>query len=119
MNKLRYVLDRLKEPGSVRSLVLALFIFKGQVPVDSAVDQATGAILLLVAIISFLMPGDAPRASGENAAPAAPVIPPIPVIPADVTSVLGTAAPLAEAGKTAAHVMTSILPSLSSLKGRL
>lgn len=60
MNTLRYILARLREPGSVRSLVLALFLIRGQAVDDALVGQITDAVLTLLAIVSFLMPGDAP-----------------------------------------------------------
>lgn len=60
MNKLAYILDRLKEPGSVRSLVLALFLIRGWTVDEAQVAIMVDAALGLIAMASFLMPSSAP-----------------------------------------------------------
>lgn len=63
--KFRALLARLQEPGSIRSLVLFLFMVRGQVPVDSSVEEITGWILAAIALISFLMP-EAPKVDANK-----------------------------------------------------
>ena len=70
MSRVQYVMDRLKEPGSIRSLVLVLFLIKGSVVDDVMIDNTVDAILVVLGTASFLMKGDAPKA----VAPAAPAV---------------------------------------------
>lgn len=56
----RAILQRLKEPGSLRSLVLLLFVLRGQTVDESTLQALTEGAMLVLSVASFLMPGDAP-----------------------------------------------------------
>jgi hypothetical protein len=56
------LINRLTDPGSIRSLVLFLFMVKGAVPVDATVDLITNAVIAGIAGVSFLMKPKAPVA---------------------------------------------------------
>lgn len=55
MTRIHYILDRLQEPGSLRSLVLMLFLVQGQVVDNAVLEQTVNGLLILITGISFLM----------------------------------------------------------------
>lgn len=59
MEKMQYIVNQLKDPGSVRSLVLLLFIVKGQAVDNAMVEQIVAGVLALIAAVSFLIPAGA------------------------------------------------------------
>lgn len=63
--KFRAILARLQEPGSVRSLVLFVFMIRGQVTDNETLESITGWILALIALISFIMP-EAPKVDANK-----------------------------------------------------
>ena len=56
MKSLRYLLDRMKEPGSIRSLVLVLFLVRGQVADDAQMQAITDLVLVGLGLVSFWIP---------------------------------------------------------------
>lgn len=55
MSTLAPLWTRLKDPGSIRSLVLVLFLFKGQAVNDVAVQGIVDFILMVIGTVSFFM----------------------------------------------------------------
>lgn len=81
MGRLGFIVDRLKEPGSIRSLVLLLFIVRGKTVDEAHIQNLVDGILTLLATVSFLMPGSTPAAAAAAVAP---------VIQKDVTQLAET-----------------------------
>jgi hypothetical protein len=53
---MRYFLDRLAEPGTLRSLAVMIFAMKGIVPDAGAVQGFVDVSILLLGAVSALMP---------------------------------------------------------------
>ncbi len=69
MTKVGFLLERLKEPGSVRSLVLLLFLVKGRTVDEAQVGLIVDSLLSILALLSFLMPSpSAPALKPEDLA---------------------------------------------------
>ena len=65
---MRFLLDRLAEPGTLRSLAVMAFALKGIVPDEATVTGFVDVSILLLGILSALMPD---RAAAPAATPAA------------------------------------------------
>jgi hypothetical protein len=53
---MRYFLDRLAEPGTLRSLAVMIFAMKGIVPDAGAIQGFVDVSILLLGAVSALMP---------------------------------------------------------------
>lgn len=53
---MRYLLDRLAEPGTLRSLAVMAFALKGIVPDEAAIAGFVDVSILLLGVASALMP---------------------------------------------------------------
>ena len=53
---MRYLLDRLAEPGTLRSLAVVVFAIKGIVPDAGTIQGFVDVSILLLGTISALMP---------------------------------------------------------------
>ncbi len=58
---MRYLLDRLAEPGTLRSIAVMAFAVKGIVPDEAAITGFVDVAILLLGVASALMP-DRPAA---------------------------------------------------------
>ncbi|MBC9176244.1 hypothetical protein [Pseudoroseomonas ludipueritiae] len=59
---MRYLLDRLAEPGTLRSLAVVVFAIKGIVPDAGTIQGFVDVSILLLGTISALMPEDSKAA---------------------------------------------------------
>jgi hypothetical protein len=93
MNKilipLSYLGDRLKEPGSIRSLVLLLFLVRGKTVDDATIQFWVDFILAGIAAVSFLMKEPSSKVLEAVAAVA-------PTLPSQVALTLPTAQQIQE-----------------------
>ncbi len=53
---MRYLLDRLAEPGTLRSLAVVIFALKGIVPSEAMLQDAVNLAILGLGALSALMP---------------------------------------------------------------
>ena len=59
---MRYLLDRLAEPGTLRSLAVVVFALKGIVPSEVLLENIVDLAILALGGVSALMPEKATRA---------------------------------------------------------
>lgn len=66
---MRYLIDRLKEPGTLRSLAVVLFALLGLSPDDPRLEGAIQASILVLGILSAIIPEKSVQAAAkvENA----------------------------------------------------
>lgn len=62
MNAVTYLLNRLKEPGTLRSLAVVVFALKGVVPDDGMLDGFVTMAILALGMISAVMPEQVTKA---------------------------------------------------------
>jgi hypothetical protein len=53
---MRYLLDRLAEPGTLRSLAVVIFALKGIAPDEGTIQGFVDVAILLLGVVSALMP---------------------------------------------------------------